>query len=70
MAVLCCCFVQLICDPDDHDSLNLSDELCSYHPDFRVLSATAQPELWPMLHFLSYEARNRMTMGVSLPNHS
>jgi hypothetical protein len=63
-------FVQLLCDPDDHDGLNPSDKLCSYHPDFQVLLAVVQAELLPMLHCLSYEAGNRMAMGVSLPNHS
>jgi len=50
--------------------LDLSDELCSYHPDFRVLSAIVQVKLLPLLHCLSYEAGNQMAMGVSLPNHS
>jgi hypothetical protein len=65
-----CRFAQLICDPDDHDGLTLSDELCSYHPDFQVLSAVVQAELLPMLHCLSYKAGNQMAMGVSLLNHS
>jgi hypothetical protein len=63
-------FIQSICDPDDHDGLTPSDELCSYHPDFQVLSAIVQPELLLMLHCLSYKARNQMATGVSQPNHS
>jgi len=35
-----------------------------------MLSAVAQPELLLMLHCLFYEAKSRMAMGVSLPNHS
>jgi hypothetical protein len=69
-AVLWHHFIQSICDPNDHNSLNLSDELCSYHPAFQVLSAVVQPKLLPMLHCLSYEARNRMATGVSQLNHS
>jgi hypothetical protein len=63
-------FVQSICDPDDPNGLTPSDELCSYHPDFQVLSAIVQPELLPMLCCLSYKARNRMATGVSWLNHS
>jgi hypothetical protein len=63
-------FIQLMCDPDDHNGLNPSDELCSYHPDFRVLSAVVQAELLLMIHCLPYEAGNRKATGVSLPNHS
>ena len=63
-------FVQLIRDPDDHNSLYPSDELCSYHPDCQVLLAIVQTELLPMLHCLSYKAGNRKATGVLLPNHS
>jgi hypothetical protein len=70
MAALQRHLIQLICDPDDHDSLTLSDELGSYHPDLQMLSAVAQLELLPTLHCLFYEAKSRMAMGVSLPNHS
>jgi hypothetical protein len=57
-AVPWCRFIQLIRDPDDHDGLNPSDELCSHHPDCRVLLAVVQTELLPMLRCLSYEAGN------------
>ena len=63
-------FIQSICDPNDHNGLTPSDELCLYHPDFQVLSAVVQPELLPMLHCLFYKAKSRMVTGVLWLNHS